>query len=158
MNMTEREVAKALLDVIEDAQVVHIQRDRQDSGIDLSVEARAHLVAALQLYLFGERTPEAYGLGLLCEEMGEVLQLIGKARRFGMDTPGIKDPLTGQIDMEATPRTLLPKEGGDVMAALDYLQCRGVLTKEALQKHRLAKLHKLLDPDSKDNLGRRLAP
>lgn len=56
---------------------------------------------------------ESYGLALLTEECGEVLQLIGKAGRFGIDTPGVKDPLTGVVDMGVTPRTKLVEECGE---------------------------------------------
>jgi NTP pyrophosphatase (non-canonical NTP hydrolase) len=108
---------------------------------------------------------ETYGTALLTEEIGEViivcgtiLQLVGKAGRFGMDTPGVKDPLTGIIDMSVTPRTKLVEETGDLIAAIDYLCHRGILDIDAVYKRRSHKLKKLLDPDSKDNLGRRLAP
>lgn len=53
-----------------------------------------------------------YALGLLTEEAGEVLQTIGKALRFGLDSPGPNGRTARQ----------------------------------------------LMDPASKDNLGRRLAP
>lgn len=101
---------------------------------------------------------ETYGLALLTEECGEVLQLIGKAGRFGIDTPGVKDPLTGVVDMGVTPRTKLVEECGDLIAAIDYLAGRGVLDPREIEQRRKYKLGKLLDPNSKDNLGRRLAP
>lgn len=101
---------------------------------------------------------ETYGLALLTEECGEVLQLIGKAGRFGIDTPGVKDPLTGIVDITVTPRTKLIEECGDLIAAIHYLACRGVIDSGALDNRMIIKLKKLLDPNSKDNLGRRLAP
>lgn len=108
---------------------------------------------------------KTYGLSLLTEEVGEVLQvfanilqLIGKAGRFGIDTPGVKDPLTGVVDMNVTPRTKLVEECGDVIAAIDYLGGKGILDPRAIEQRRKYKLGKLLDPESKDNLGRRLAP
>lgn len=110
-------------------------------------------------------TAETYGPALLTEEIGEivivlgsVLQLIGKAGRFGMDTPGVRDPLTGAVDMAVTPRTKLVEETGDLIAAVDYLCHRGILDIDAVYARRASKLRKLLDPDAKDNLGRRLAP
>lgn len=110
-------------------------------------------------------TAETYGPALLTEEIGEivivlgsVLQLIGKAGRFGMDTPGVRDPLTGIVDMAVTPRTKLVEEAGDLIAAIDYICHRGILDIDAVYQRRSYKLRKLLDPNSKDNLGRRLAP
>lgn len=113
-----------------------------------------------------DATPaERYGLALMSEEIGEViqifgnvLQVIGKAGRFGLDTPGALDPITGHVDMTITPRGCLVKELGDIMAAVDYLAARGVVDGDAVLARRNDKLLRLLDPDSRDNLGRRLAP
>jgi NTP pyrophosphatase (non-canonical NTP hydrolase) len=105
-----------------------------------------------------DKEAEEYGMNLLVEEMAEVLQGIGKRGRFGMDTPGVKDPLTGLVDMSITPRTYMAKELGDVMAAIDYCVARGIFNKRDIMQYRLRKLWKLLNPESKDNLGRRLAP
>lgn len=105
-----------------------------------------------------QKTAQDYGLALLTEECGEVLQLIGKAGRFGIDTPGVKDPLTGVVDMSVTPRIKLAAEIGDLFAAVDYLDKRGVLDADEIWRCRDRKRRKLLDPDSRDNLGRRLAP
>ena len=87
-----------------------------------------------------------------------MLQLIGKRGRFGMDTPGVKDPLTGVVDMAVTPRTRLALELGDILAAVDYAILRGVIPRAHVARQHQSKLNKLLDPESKDNLGRRLAP
>jgi NTP pyrophosphatase (non-canonical NTP hydrolase) len=89
---------------------------------------------------------EIYGLALLTEECGETLQLIGKAGRFGLDTPGVKDPLTGVVDMKVTPRTKLIEELGDLLAAVEYLSRRGVVDGGAVYVRYSAKLKKLLDP------------
>lgn len=108
---------------------------------------------------------EDYGLSLLTEEIGEsialfglILQIIGKAGRFGIDTPGVRDPLSGAVDMSITPRTKLQEELGDVIAAIGYLGDRGVIDLAQVDARAIKKLTKLLNPDSKDNLGRRLAP
>lgn len=108
---------------------------------------------------------ERYGLALTTEEIGEViqtfgnlLQIVGKAGRFGLDTPGVKDPLTGHVDLTITPRGKLVEELGDVMAAVDYLVARGVIDGDAVSARRNDKLLRLLDPACRDNLGRRLAP
>lgn len=105
-----------------------------------------------------EISAEQYALSLITEECGEVLQLVGKAGRFGMDTPGVKDALTGVVDMSKTPRTLLEAELGDIMAAIKYATERGVISRDRVMRRAEEKAAKLLSPDSKDNLGRRLAP
>lgn len=92
---------------------------------------------------------ENYTLGLLTEECGEVSQAAGKCIRFGIDTPGPKN-LTG--------REMLNLECGDILAAIEYGIQKGVLDKEKIQKYMVDKLEKLLNPNSVDNLGRRLAP
>ena len=92
---------------------------------------------------------ENYTLGLLTEECGEVSQAAGKCIRFGIDTPGPKS-LTG--------REMLNLECGDILAANEYGIQKGVLDKEKIQKYMSNKLEKLLNPNSVDNLGRRLAP
>lgn len=101
---------------------------------------------------------ETYALGLFTEECGEVQQLVGKALRFGLDTPGVKDPLSGEVLTDKTPRAMLAKELGDVMAAIDYAITRGVIDGPDLARARLAKFRKLINANAKDNLGRRLAP
>jgi hypothetical protein len=100
---------------------------------------------------------EIYCLGLLAEEMGEALQLIGKALRFGLDTPGVKR-LDGTIDMEATPRSMLAVELGDLLAGIDFAQGHGVVSAYATVSAKELKYAKLIDGDAKDNLGRQLAP
>ncbi len=91
-----------------------------------------------------------YALGLLAEECGEVVQVVGKCFRFGLDTPRGR---TGP-----TARDLLHLELGDVLAAIDYAAARGVVDKAAIRKQRMAKRARLLDPKSRDARGRRLAP
>lgn len=103
-------------------------------------------------------TAEAYAMWLLVEEMGEALQLLGKGGRFGMDTPGVKDALTGRVDMDKTPRNMLPVELGDVIAATEYAARRGVVSGDDILCRAQTKLDKLTNPNSRDNLGRRLAP
>ena len=101
---------------------------------------------------------ETYALGLICEESGEAQQIVGKALRFGIDTPGVKDPLTGHVDMTVTPRMRLEVELGDLFAAADYAIARGMLDGDKIAAARIRKRDKLLNPESTDNLGRRLAP
>jgi hypothetical protein len=99
---------------------------------------------------------ERYILGLLAEEAGEVLQWAGKSLRFGFDTPGRKDA-AGNVTGE-TPRTLMPPELGDFLAAIDFAAAHGFIDKAAVEDARARKLAKLLNPASLDNLGRPLAP
>lgn len=98
-----------------------------------------------------------YALGLLVEEMGEALQVIGKALRFGIDTPGVKR-LDGTVDMEVTPRKMMATELGDVRAAIDFGGMNQVFDVEETFVRRSRKLSKMTDPSQLDNLGRRLAP
>lgn len=100
---------------------------------------------------------ERYCLGLLVEEGGEADQLIGKALRFGIDTPGVKR-LDGTIDMEATPRSMLAVELGDKMAAIRFAMAHGIVDADTVAKAADAKFAKLTDPEARDNLGRPLAP
>ncbi len=100
---------------------------------------------------------ERYCLGLLVEEGGEADQLIGKALRFGFDTPGVKR-LDGTIDMDATPRTMLAIELGDKLAAIRFAEVHGIIDAEAVDAAASAKFAKLTDPLARDNLGRPLAP
>lgn len=90
-----------------------------------------------------------YALGLLVEEMGEALVAIGRALRFGLDTP--------EADGQHT-REKLAFELGDVKAAINYAETASVVDDLALEGRREIKWRILLSPDKRDNLGRRLAP
>jgi NTP pyrophosphatase (non-canonical NTP hydrolase) len=97
---------------------------------------------------------ERYCLGLIAEECGEVIQLVGKALRFGLDEPGnILAPYYG-----ATARELLHKELGDVMAAIMFATEQNMIDEERLLDSGEEKYIKLINPDSKDANGNRLAP
>lgn len=102
------------------------------------------------------RDPETYVLGLLAEEAGEILQWIGKALRFGIDTPG-RLGTDGKVTGE-TPRTLMPAELGDMLAAIEFACLHDVVDRGAIDRARDAKLAKLCNPEARDNLGRQLAP
>lgn len=95
------------------------------------------------------RIADLYALGLMAEEMGEVIQLIGKGLRFGMDAPRAD----GQ-----TARMMLPLEMGDASAAIDFVCMDGIAPFHAVIAQREAKKAKLLNPDSRDDEGKRLAP
>jgi len=49
-------------------------------------------------------------------------------------------------------------ECGDVLAALEYAMRRGLIRQSFVLHWKKRKLKKLLDPKSKNNVGRRLAP
>lgn len=101
-----------------------------------------------------ETIENLYALGLLVEEAGELAQIVGKALRFGMDAPGPnREPYLGR-----TARQLLPIEGGDMMAALDWAEADGVIDGEALRERAFRKIERLFDPTSLDSKGGRLAP
>lgn len=123
---------------------------------------RDELVSRLQAAFLapqGEPVTEAveqYVMGLLTEEAGEILQWLGKSFRFGIDTPG-RLGTDGKVTGE-TPRTLLPDELGDMLAAIDFAVAHGMFDYSAIEAARTRKLAKLLNPDARDNLGRPLAP
>ena len=98
--------------------------------------------------------PETYALGLMVEEMGETLKLIGKAMRFGLDTPGPASPEYRGLSA----REMLPFEVGDLHAAIRYAAMAGVVRMSAANVAEEAKLAKLLSPLSRDAQGNRLAP
>lgn len=119
------------------------------------------IVNALRLYpaTAGEWQlidPATYVFGLLVEEFAEAGQWIGKSLRFGYDTPGRKNG-AGQVSGE-TARDLLPIEIGDALAAIEFAILHGVLDRDATETAKNHKLTKLLNPSSRDNLGRPLAP
>ena len=96
---------------------------------------------------------ELYCLGLIVEELCEAGQIIGKAIRFGIDTPGPDNV----VYHGETARELLEKELGDVWAAMLFARKHGLVDSLRVVDHASAKLSKLMDPTSVDNLGRRLA-
>lgn len=92
---------------------------------------------------------DLYALGLVAEEMGEVVQLVGKWLRFGPDH--------ARNDGE-TARVLLPNEMGDAEAAIHFACLDGLVSFSDVISRREAKKARLLDPASRDDEGRRLAP
>jgi len=98
--------------------------------------------------------PQTYAQGLLTEEAGEILQALGKAARFGIDAPS---PERAPY-FSATARQMLETECGDMLAAIEWATYAGLIRFSAVDGQRSRKLAKLFSPDSRDNLGRRLAP
>jgi hypothetical protein len=81
--------------------------------------------------------------------MGECLCHIGRAMRFGLDTPG----QDGVIEREG-----LAKELGDVGSATRFAAFHKVVDGAVIQRTEAAKTIKLHDRRSLDNLGRPLTP
>jgi hypothetical protein len=101
-----------------------------------------------------EPDPQLYATALLGEEGGEIAQIVGKAGRFGLDAPGPdRAPYFGK-----TARQLLAIEAGDMLAAIRYGALAGLLDMTQVEAFAARKLAKLLDPDSRDCNGYRLAP
>ena len=96
---------------------------------------------------------ERYALGLLVEEMGEAIQIIGKWLRFGEDAGPDQHPYWGR-----NARQMLPAELGDVLAAIDFATSAGLVDRDEVGKAARRKLGKLLSSESRDAQGKRLAP
>lgn len=92
---------------------------------------------------------QAYALALITEEMCEAGCHIGRAQRFGLDTKG-EDGVTEREGLE--------RELGDMQASIEYAIHAGLVRGNLVRARASLKLTKLLSPDSRDNLGRRLAP
>lgn len=69
------------------------------------------------------------------EECAEVIQMISKCRRFGIDTVHLK---SGESN-----RSCLTEEIGDVLAMIDLLQLHNVVTAEGLEAAKQEKFIKL---------------
>ena len=101
-----------------------------------------------------DRTVLVYVLGLIAEECGEATQLAGKALRFGYDTPGAPEsPFNGM-----TARENLPKELGDIRAAIRFGAEHGLIDLDEVAYWEDMKFAKLMSPHSKTNTGAPLAP
>lgn len=79
--------------------------------------------------------PELERLALLSEEMGEVIQVIGKIVRHGYESTHPESTITN--------RKLLEIEVGDVLAALNLMYNAQDLDYLILHKHRESKLHRV---------------
>ena len=113
-------------------------------------------MASDKLHSREQTDAETYALGLLAEECGEVVQLVGKALRFGIDTPG-RLGADGRVTHE-TPRSLLLSEVGDLLAAIDFAVAHDLLDLLSIEQARTRKSRRLLNPAALDNLGQPLAP
>lgn len=92
---------------------------------------------------------DLYALGLIAEEMAEVIQVVGKWLRFGPDHAS---------KAGKTARRNLPREAGDALAALEYAAADGLLRYGEMATFAMQKSRRLYDPESLDDQGNRLAP
>lgn len=74
-------------------------------------------------------------MNILSEECAEVIQAISKCHRFGLDNFKPGKPLTNAQHLEG--------EIGDLLAMIDLLQLKGIITSEGLEAAKLAKVEKL---------------
>ena len=74
-------------------------------------------------------------MNILSEECAEVVQAVSKCNRFGLDNIKPGKPLTNAQHLEG--------EIGDLLAMVDLLQLKGIVTSEGLEAAKLAKVEKL---------------
>lgn len=74
-------------------------------------------------------------MNILSEECAEVIQAISKCHRFGLDNFKPGKSLTNAQHLEG--------EIGDLLAMIDLLQLKGIITSEGLEAAKLAKVEKL---------------
>lgn len=82
---------------------------------------------------------ERFALEILIEECGEVLQAVGKTRRFGLDSHNPEDPT------KQTNRSRLEQELGDVIGMVVYLEKMGVRDGALREEHRREALRRKRD-------------
>lgn len=81
--------------------------------------------------------PFQYELAILGEECGEVVQMVGKTMRFGIDSYSPVDPT------RRTNHELLHDEVGDILAGIEFATERGLFDRETLMNRMFAKRKKL---------------
>ena len=74
-------------------------------------------------------------MNILSEECAEVIQAVSKCNRFGLDNMKPGESLTNAQHLEG--------EIGDLLAMVDLLQLKGVVTSAGLETAKLAKIEKL---------------
>jgi len=82
---------------------------------------------------------EVERLGLLAEECGETLQIIGKILRHGYES------INPYEEHNGTNRDRLQREIGDILVAMDFMICAGDITTEALEERKRVKHHRIWD-------------
>ena len=74
-------------------------------------------------------------MNILSEECAEVIQAVSKCHRFGLDNLKPGKPLTNAQHLEG--------EIGDLLAMVDLLKLKGIVTEAGLETAKLAKIEKL---------------
>jgi len=74
-------------------------------------------------------------MNILSEECAEVVQAVSKCNRFGLDNAKPGKPLTNAQHLEG--------EIGDLLAMVDLLKLKGIVTEVGLESAKLAKIEKL---------------
>lgn len=74
-------------------------------------------------------------MNILSEECAEVIQAVSKCHRFGLDNLKPGKPLTNAQHLEG--------EIGDVLAMVDLLKLKGIVTDTGLELAKQAKVEKL---------------
>lgn len=74
-------------------------------------------------------------MNILSEECAEVIQAVSKCHRFGLDNLKPGKPLTNAQHLEG--------EIGDVLAMVDLLKLKGIITDAGLDKAKQSKIEKL---------------
>ena len=74
-------------------------------------------------------------MNILSEECAEVIQAVSKCHRFGLDNLKPGKPLTNAQHLEG--------EIGDVLAMVDLLKSKGIVTEAGLDNAKQAKIEKL---------------
>lgn len=94
---------------------------------------------------------QRYCIGLLGEEASEIAVEASRGARFGYDTPASVSPPESVVEA-------ITRECGDVLAAIEFACRHKVLDRNNVIEAARTKLRKLLDPDRRDYIDRRLAP
>jgi NTP pyrophosphatase (non-canonical NTP hydrolase) len=89
------------------------------------------------VYPDSQPIPFQYELAVIGEECGEVMQMVGKTMRFGLDSYSPVDPT------KRTNHQLLHDEIGDILAGVEFATERGLLDRETLVNRMFAKRKKL---------------
>ena len=84
--------------------------------------------------------------------VARLVEVVGRAMRFGIDTPSTTGPGAETARLAVWSRMLVAR------ACLEAAMPQATTDGTAMRSSRDRKLAKLLDPASVDNLGRRLAP
>lgn len=74
-------------------------------------------------------------MNILSEECAEVIQAVSKCHRFGLENFKPGKPLTNREHLEG--------EIGDLLAMVDLLKSKGIVTDEGLNTAKIAKIEKL---------------